>query len=245
MALTAANIVSRASMIIQDLTNVRWPLSELTNWLNDSRREIAVVRQDIYSKTDDSMTLSNGAKQTLPPLGLRLMDIPRNAGGPAVTLTQRGFLDQQNPAWQEMAGVAEIKHFMVDERDPRTFWVYPPASTAASVMVIYQKAPTDFGVSESGGVFTSTGGDATTAGELTPFEELYGGAMVDYICYRAFSKDSEYAGNAQRALAHYQQFANALGLGRQKDFDNSANFNNIGSAPNRPQGGGIGARQGG
>ena len=223
MSLTAQNIIDRAAMIIQDLTNVRWPLTELTNWLNDSRRELAVVRPDIYS-TMATQTLDVGAKQTLPSDGLRLMDIPRNTSGAAITVTQRGFLDQQNPGWHSMTGSATIKHFMMDERNPSIFWVYPPATNAASVELIYQKAPTDYTISST----------------LTAYEELYGGAMVDYICYRAFSKDSEYAGNAQRALAHYTQFANALGLGRQKDFDSSANFNNIGGAANRPQGGGIG-----
>ena len=75
MSLTAQNIIDRAAMIIQDLTNVRWPLTELTNWLNDSRRELAVVRPDIYS-TMATQTLDVGAKQTLPSDGLRLMDIP-------------------------------------------------------------------------------------------------------------------------------------------------------------------------
>jgi hypothetical protein len=32
------------------------------------------------------------------------------------------------------------------------------------------------------------------------------------MLYRAYSKDSEYAGNAQRAQNHYSAFANALGI---------------------------------
>jgi hypothetical protein len=223
MALTAKNILDRASMIIQDLTNVRWPETEILNWLNDARRELAVVRPDIYSDMA-TKALTTGAKQSLPADGLRLMDIPRNTSGAAITVTQRGFLDQQNPGWHQMTGSATIKHFMVDERNPSTFWVYPPATSAASVELIYQKAPTDY----------------TTSSTLTAYEELYGGAMVDYVCYRAFSKDSEYAGNANRALAHYTQFANALGIGRQQDIANSANANNIGGAANNPRGGGIG-----
>ena len=240
MALTAGNIISRASMIIQDLTQVRWPLGELTNWLNDSRRELAVVRPDIYSRME-TVTLVAGAKQSLPTGGLRLMDVPQNANGAAITVTQRGFLDQQNPSWHDTTNrSATIKHFMVDERNPSTFWVYPPALATASVSLIYQKAPTDFSTAlDASGNVISTGGDASTAGQLTSFEELYGGAMVDYVCYRAFSKDSEYAGNANRANNHYQQFANALGLGRQSDFANSANANNVGGAVNRPIGGGV------
>ena len=227
MALTAKNIIDRASMIIQDLTNVRWPLSELVNWINDARREIAVVRPDIYSEVKSDFSCTSGAKQTLPTGGLRLMDVPRNASGPAITVTNRGFLDQQNPAWQQMTGVSTIKHFMVDERNPSTFWVYPPAS-GATLEIIYQKAPTD--ITEAN---YATASLPATGGLLTAYEELYGGAMVDYICYRAFSKDSEYAGNAQRALAHYQQFSNALGLGRKNDLTYSANLANVGGVPSK------------
>jgi hypothetical protein len=34
--------------------------------------------------------------------------------------------------------------------------------------------------------------------------------LADYILYRAYTKDSEYAGNAQRAVAHYGAFKDAL-----------------------------------
>jgi len=219
MSLTAQNIMDRASMIIQDLTNVRWPATELTNWLNDCRRELAVARPDIYS-VSTTMPLAAGAKQSLPSGGLRLMDIPRNTSGPAITVTNRGFLDQQNPSWHQMTQSATIKHFMLDERYPTSFWVYPPATSAASVEVIYQQAPTDY----------------TASSTLSSFEELYGGAMVDYICYRAFSKDSEYAGNADRAIAHYTQFANSLKTGAVVSVSTSPNAQNVGGTKQAPQG---------
>lgn len=216
MPLTAKNILDRASMIIQDLTNVRWPESEILNWLNDARRELAVVRPDIYSDMA-TKALTSGAKQELPADGLRLMDVPRNTSGAAITVTQRGFLDQQNPGWHQMAGSSTVKHFMVDERNPRIFWVYPPAASGASVELIYQKAPTDY----------------TTNSALTAYEELYGGAMVDYVCYRAFSKDSEYAGSSERAAVHYNQFLNALKMGRLSDLATSGNFTNVGGVPSK------------
>jgi hypothetical protein len=112
---------------------------------------------------------------------------------------------------------------MVDARANSTFWVYPPAASGASVELIYQSTPSDFAAS---------GPDAVT-GTLTEQESLYGGAMVDYVAYRAFSKDSEYAGNANRAVVHYQQFANAIGVGRKNDLVNSANFANVGGVPDK------------
>lgn len=219
MALTAQNIIDRASMIIQDLTNVRWPVTELTNWLNDCRRELAVVRPDIFS-TMTTVALAAGAKQTLPAGGLRLMDVPRNANGSAITVTNRGFLDQQNPTWHQMTPSTTIKHFMIDERNPSIFWVYPPATSSASVEIVYQSAPTDY----------------STSSTLSSYEELYGGAMVDYICYRAFSKDAEYAGNAERAIAHYTQFLNSLKTGGVVNIAASPNVQNVGGTKQVPQG---------
>jgi len=210
MSLTAQNIMDRASMIIQDLTNVRWPATELINWVNDCRRAIAAVRPDIYS-TATTLTLAAGAQQQIPADGVRLMDIPRNVSGPAITLTKRGFLDQQNPSWHQMTAASTIMHFMLDERYPSNFWVYPPATTSAQVEIIYQQAPTDL----------------TASSTLSVFENAYTGAMVDYVCYRAFSKDSEYAGNANRASAHYQLFQDALNAGAQITLASSPNKANI------------------
>jgi hypothetical protein len=42
--------------------------------------------------------------------------------------------------------------------------------------------------------------------------DIYGNVLQDYILARCYMKDSEYAGNAQRAQAHYALFTNALGI---------------------------------
>ena len=226
MALTAQSIAERAAMIIQDMTNVRWPISEIRNWLNDARRELAIVRPDIYSTTNAAYGLKAGAEQDVPTGCLRLLDIPANAGnGPAITPTPRAHLDKQFPQWTASKYQATvIKHFMLDERDPKKFWVYPPSNGSSSVTVIYQAAPTDFALDT---------GETAIAGNLNEYESIYGGALVDYIAYRAFSKDSEYAGNAQRAIAHYQQFQNALGQGHKNDLTYSPNFANLHGTPSR------------
>jgi hypothetical protein len=219
MALTVQNILDRAGMIIQDQTNVRWPAAELLGWLNDGRREIAILRPDIYAVTT-TLTLVAGSRQTLPVCAQRLIDIPRNVSGAAVTVTQRGLLDQYNPSWHQQTGSATVKHFMFDERIPTQFWVYPPATTAAQLELIVEEAPDTY----------------TSGSVLTTHEEMYDGALVDYICYRAFSKDSEYAGNGDRAAAHYSQFATSLKNGAVVSVAISPNVQNLGGAKQAPQG---------
>ena len=40
--------------------------------------------------------------------------------------------------------------------------------------------------------------------------DTYANALMDYILYRAFSKDAEFAANAARATAHYGAFSSAM-----------------------------------
>jgi hypothetical protein len=135
---------------------------------------------------------------------------PSFTAGRSVRVVEREILDAQKPDWHTETGSATIQHFMFDERSPRVFYVYPPAS-GAKLEIVYSQTPSEI---------------TNTATELTN-EDIYAGALVDYVCYRAFSKDSEYAGNAQRAVMHYQQFANSLGTGRKVTIVSSPNTSRI------------------
>jgi len=224
MALTPSDILTRAADIIQDQTNVRWPQDELLRYLNDARREIAVVRPDLYATTSTVTLTTGGTKQSLPTDGIRLIDVVRNmpSGNPgkAIRIVEREILDAQKPSWHTETATADLKHFMYDERSPRAYYVYPPATAGHQIEIIYGQTPTDISLANI----------STT--QLTQ-EDVYTGAMVDYVCYRAFSKDSEYAGNAGRAQAHYQQFINSLGLGGKVQMTQSPNTVNVGGRPSR------------
>ena len=44
-------------------------------------------------------------------------------------------------------------------------------------------------------------------------DDIYGNAIIDFVLYKAYLKDSEFAGNMQRSSTHYQLFANSIGQG--------------------------------
>jgi hypothetical protein len=54
--------------------------------------------------------------------------------------------------------------------------------------------------------------------ETIKIVDSYANAMLDYMLYRAYSKDAEYAANAQRAMGHYQAMQAALGIKTQTDL---------------------------
>ncbi len=224
MALTPNDILTRSSDILQDTTHVRWPMDELLRYLNDGRREIAIVRPDLYAKVS-VVTLLLGTKQDIPTDGARFIDAIRNVlpvgntAGRAVRIVEREVLDAQRPDWHnETPG--EVKHFMYDERTPKVFYVYPPAAAGNKLEIAYSQTPQEILM-------------ANISSEQLTAEDIYAGALVDYVCYRAFSKDAEYAGNAARAQSHYQQFMNALGVGIRSSVAVSPNTSNLGGMPPR------------
>lgn len=206
MAITAQSLIRRCVETLQDTTSVRWPVAELVRYLNDAQREVVLYRPDAMVTTA-TVALSAGARQALPANGSKLIEVIRNSGGNkrAVRLVNRHILDAQTPNWQNATGVTEILHYTYDPRENRVFYVYPPAaSSGASVELIYSAYPTDLAEPADGALYTAVTGNISVP-------DIYGNALVDYVLYRAYSKDAEYAGNAQRAQAHYALFQSSVG----------------------------------
>lgn len=201
------DILDRAAIILQDNTNVRFPNSELLKFFNDAQKEVVLHRPDA-KMVNTTYNCVDGSKQTLPSAALRLIEVVRNAGGRAITQVQRRILDETLPNWHETtAGTNKIEHFVYDPADPKNFYVYPKgASGAHSLEIVYSSAPTEISISD----FDT---DTTTIS----LDDVYANCILDYVLYRSYQKDSEFAGNAQRAMMHYQSFANALGVKTQAD----------------------------
>lgn len=208
MAVTAQSIIKRVAVdILVDATSVRWPISELARFFNDGQRDIIVHRPDAMS-TNGAVALVAGSKQTLAASATKLEDFHHNTGGNkrAVTRVPMSLLDEQLPGWHKLTGVTEILHYCYDERDPKTFYVYPPAAASgASLDGMWSALPTDIAEPADGGTF------ADVTGNLS-LPDIFMTAMQNYIAYRCYSKDSETASNNARATAHYQLYANDLGV---------------------------------
>jgi len=200
MAITVSHIIGRAGVILHDTTQVRWPDVELLGWLNDAQRELVLLRPDA-SVVSEPLALVQGTKQELPDLGIRIIDIIRNTNGGAVRVIDRNVLDAQQPDWHTTPESDKVEHYMFDLRDPKNFYVYPAQPAApGQVDIVYSASPAD----------------AVQDGDIT-LDDIYANAILDYILYRAYSKDADFAGNAQRALKHHEAFVTSLGLKFQVD----------------------------
>lgn len=212
MTISASSIVHRVADLLQDQTAIRWPANELVRWLNDAQRAIVKLRPDAMNTTA-TMTLLQGTRQnldqaSLAPAPAKLIGITRNMAASstkgAVRLVPREILDAQTPGWHALTPVVNIVHYMYDARDPKTFYVYPPATTAAQLEVMYSAYPTDISEPGDGKIYSDVTGNLS-------LPDIYADDVLNLILYRAYSKDSEYAGNAERASAYLSVVTASLG----------------------------------
>ena len=99
--------------------------------------------------------------------------------------------------------------------------MYPGVAGNAYVEIVFSNSPTDL---------------ANTSATIS-VDDIYANAIMDYVLFRAYQKDSEYAGNAQRAQLHYQLFLQCIGQGMQAQelvSPNNDNTANIGAGPSLP-----------
>lgn len=201
----AVDLINRVAVTLQDPTFVRWPNQELLNYLNDAQRQVVLFRPDAKA-VNAPFTCVNAAKQTLPADGLRLINVLRNTGGRAITKVDRGILDVQLPAWYETAvGTEGIKHYVYDALDPKNFYVFPKPAASAQIDIVYAMSPVDIVIS-----------NYTTDTQVIGIDDIYANALMDYMMYRAYQKDSEFA-NLNRAAVYYQAFSTSLGIKSQAD----------------------------
>lgn len=206
MPVTVGSTIGRAKVTLLEngAEGLRWTNDELLLWHNESYQSITGLRPDASSVTAP-IELSAGTKQIIPAGGIRLLDVVRNTAGAsdktAIRRKDRKELDDIMPGWHGATPAVSIEHFVFDEMEPRSFYVYPPAAAGAEIELIYSAAPAPHNSSYD-------------AAKDDPIEldDTFAPAIVDYILFRAFSKDADNPMAVQRASMHFQAFTTQLGI---------------------------------
>lgn len=202
------DLISRALTLLQDPNAVRWPVLELQQWLNDSYREIMALRPDANSVTGQ-FTCASGPRQVLTTQfseAFALLDVLRNLGdsskGRAVRAVARKVLDDQFPDWYTERETENIEFYVPVPSQRKEFLVYPPAKDTAVLEVVYAVLPTAHSMSEA----QLLNPESTDTINL---DDGYANAMLDYMLFRAYSKDTD-AGNSERAVLYRQSMVSSL-----------------------------------
>lgn len=217
----ASKIIKDASVILIDTDFVRWTVSELAGWIDHGVLTIILAKPSASSKTK-TITLNAGTKQTLPDeidseRVRQLLDVIRNigaggTGGRAIRSVSRAELDGNMPDWHNPVKLPFqkiVKHFVFDELLPREFYVVPGNDGTGEVEIAISTVPERIMDRVTDNI------DAITSYEIeVGMDDEYEPALLDYVLYRAFSKEDP-AAAPQRAVTHYQAFATAIGMQSQ------------------------------
>lgn len=203
MTTSAQSIILRAHDALQDAGGVRWPATELVRYLNDGQREIVRLRPD-QKATTTTVTLASGYRHTLPDSVATLIDIPNNMTGRHRRITKVDLyqLDAVLPDWRSRTPNVEVIHFMHELREPRVFHTFPPTNNAQIAMV-HSVYPVDV-PAPTGPAFTHVTGDIDLS-------DSWAEALLNFVLFRAYSKDAEFGGNAQMAASYLAMFNAAVG----------------------------------
>lgn len=200
MTTSAQSVITSAQTLLNDSMGTRWPASELVAYLNEFQRECVRLRPD-QTATMLTVPLVAGAKQTLPDTVATLIDIPQNVSNKPISKVDLQLMDAAVPGWRLAQAKIDVVHFVHNLKDPRVFLVYPPALVTSSVLMEASLKPVDV-----------TASSATTAtGNLSVQDDMQTAAL-NWVMFRALSKNAEYANQAVLAAGYKAAHDSALGI---------------------------------
>ena len=188
--------------ILSDTSHITWTEPQLQDWLVDAERSIISVRADAGAVTED-VALVAGTRQALPDGGIKLLSVVRNTGGSSIRLVERGVKDDSDPNWHTETQSGTIYEYVFDDRIPASYFVSPPAVVSTSIEIEYSKEPGPY--------------DFGSDPDIT-ISDVYVPQLIEWALYRCFSRSDESTPDYARSQAHYQRWADMLGLKINSDI---------------------------
>jgi len=208
MANTVQDVTDRAMAVLVEDGTGQWLTTELVDWYNSGQLAIATAKFDA-NPILAAVALDQGIKQVLTVPAIAIGRITRNMGstglvpGAAITLTDFDILTLNDPMWTTATFTATAKHYSLDPLDPLAFWVYPGNSGGNYIEIEYSKPPTAVVYDAGPGTWATTEIEIKTG---------YFDTLVNYVLWRAFSKDTGSVGNLTRAAAYETSYYAAIGV---------------------------------
>lgn len=201
-SIAASVLIARAHELAQDdatdEAEKTWTTAQALGWLNEGQLAICQLKPDAKSVTRNLKLTAGTTKQSVS--SRQLLAVIRNMGadgatpGRAIRLVDRGLKDEADPDWHSATPASAVREYVMDDRDKQVFYVSPPPDSAFYIEVTEAINPTDV---------------ADTADPID-IDDSYAPALVEWICYRFFGRDSEETPNFGRAGRYLQNFYNLL-----------------------------------
>jgi len=205
----AKTIIDKAAIQLGDIDKVHWTESELLGWLNDAQLKIVTLAPQTNVK-NSKVRLIPGVKQAIPADGILILDIPfnyRSNGtlvGEVINKATLEIMNKRVPGWITATQGVTVRCFIYSPSDPSVFYVYPPQpALSTQVEMVYSARPEL--------ITNAYGGTKITV------DDQYQDALLDFVLFKAFDKDSEYGNQDVKKNQHYQLFLQAIGITPQPE----------------------------
>lgn len=213
--ISSGELLRQAALILQDAGAVRWTYPELLDYLNAAQRAIVALKPNAATQ-NVVISLKKGCEQILAANHTVLSRVIRNIINPATMsggavlrmLKNREILDAMMPGWMDSTILpfgTIVSYVIYDLATPGTFFVAPgvTADDAALIEVTVGIQPTDIPK-------PLLPLDLASYVTLTTLDARYFNTLLDFMLYRALTKDGALQGAAVRAAAHKQLFDDAM-----------------------------------
>jgi hypothetical protein len=196
MSFTVAEVLQDARELVQDTSPpYRYDDAFMVRKFNQVIRKAVVLRPDLFTQIT-TIACTAGAMQSCPADSVRIMDVLTSSTGEAVKEVNQDVLDMMAPGW-ELTGQGPTKNWMRYPRDPNRFYVYPAATAAVALEILYSKCPA---------MLTTT--------DIVPIQDAYYPFMVDGLCAILESIDAEHV-ESGRSKMFQDSFMSGLTGGLQ------------------------------
>lgn len=186
------DLIERAANALFDPQYASWKSDELLGYLDEGLQTVAGLVPEEFRVSRDR-PLDAGARQEAPEGALSPVVVEWGYdydSNPVAVVPFDLTSMNQDPSWmQEDAG--PVRQWASDPVDPYAFWVYPPqGSSPLTARLSYALRPNTLSEFD----------------QEVPLREAHHGALVDYVLYRAYSKNTQYAGQTGLAGLAYNRF---------------------------------------
>lgn len=188
----------------EDFEFTRWTESDLIEYANDAAVQITQLRAAEFS-APHTIDLVAGARQTLPAGGLVFYRVVgtidragRTVGQPSATdiaATRVAANWFEALACRVVTGDYLACSFAFDPDDQKAFYVDPPVPHGKEVQVVVLYADTPPHAGEK---------------DALPVPDIYHNAVIEWMLYRAFGKDTESATDSMRSAEHLKTFGGMM-----------------------------------
>jgi hypothetical protein len=189
---------------LQDTLAITYPYANLLPYLNLGIQEIINLKPDAYPVTEN-LDLVTGPIQALGTDQISIIDVICNMGtgstvGGVIRSIDKMAMDNLLPDWMTHPTSTEVIFVVLDARDPKTFYTYPPvASNTLKLRAVVAEAADQL----------------TAITDTFPLDASYKPATVDYIVYRALIEETTVPNAINKAQVFFNKFLQDLGLKQQ------------------------------